>query len=322
VHSVFPSVYQSWKISSAGEAVGTVDQDRTTAVAGRIGAQPRMIPLEVNLRTSRGKQRSFRMRMVDDELFTPVLAYAALASVLQGNERAFGTATIQVDAQLELSGGRTVRIEDLFTQERPAQNAASLIAAPLAFVMGNELEPVQVLKLTVDVRSDEAIKSATLTRAWLERSGPIRAGSTIPLKLQLRSYRGEDRIETIPVAIPAHTRPGAYSLLVADAAALTAIEQREMRQSFVPKNLDQLVGALNRLRRGHHVYARVLRADDGVIVGGEYLPALPPSVLSVLGGANQGGGVVPLRSSTLWEFDLPLDVAVTGSRLLGFTVEP
>src|SRR5262249_44271955 len=36
VYSVFPSLYQSWKISSPAEAVGTLDQDRTTAVAGRM----------------------------------------------------------------------------------------------------------------------------------------------------------------------------------------------------------------------------------------------------------------------------------------------
>src|SRR5262245_52400920 len=38
VYSVFPSLYQSWKISVPdGDSVGTIVQDRTTAVAGRLG---------------------------------------------------------------------------------------------------------------------------------------------------------------------------------------------------------------------------------------------------------------------------------------------
>ena len=98
VYSVFPSLYQSWKISAAGDAVGTIEQDRITAIAGRIGKPPRMIPVEVKLTTSRGQERAFAFRMVEDELFSPVLAYVALASVLQSNERAFGTSTIRVDA--------------------------------------------------------------------------------------------------------------------------------------------------------------------------------------------------------------------------------
>src|SRR5713226_6345637 len=47
VYSIFPSLQQSWKISAALEPVGTMDQDRTTAIAGRLGAAPRMIPAQV-----------------------------------------------------------------------------------------------------------------------------------------------------------------------------------------------------------------------------------------------------------------------------------
>ena len=38
VYSVFPSLYQSWKIATSGEPVGTIEQDRTTAIAGRLAA--------------------------------------------------------------------------------------------------------------------------------------------------------------------------------------------------------------------------------------------------------------------------------------------
>ena len=134
----------SWKISSAADAVGTIEQDRITAVAGTIGKAPRMIPVDVKIKTSRGQERAFSFRMVDDELFSPVLAYVALASVLQSNERAFGTSTIRVDARLSLTGKREVRVEDLFTQEQPAMQAAGLVAAPLAYLMTNDFEPVRV----------------------------------------------------------------------------------------------------------------------------------------------------------------------------------
>ncbi len=321
VYSVFPSLYQSWKISSAGEAVGTIDQDRVTAIAGRLGATPRMIPVTVNLRTSRGQERKFSFRMVDDELFTPVLAYVALASVLQSNERAFGTSTVRVDARLSVTGKPDVVVEDLFTQEQPAMQAAALVAAPLAYLMTNDFERVKVEGLTVDVSSDETIQTASLERAWLERTGPVRPGMTVPLKVVLRTYRGESVSRTIPVEIPATAPAGTYSLLVANGDALTALEQREMRQTFQPRDLDQLIRAINNLRNNNHVYARLLRSDEGAIVRGEYLQSLPPSVLSVLGGAEQGVSVVPLRTAAVWDFELPTDYAVSGARLLAVSVE-
>jgi hypothetical protein len=321
VYSVFPSLYQSWKISAAGEAVGTVEQDRNTAIAGRIGATPRMIPVEVNLHTSRGDTRTFNFRMVDDELFTPVLAFVSLASVLQGQERAFGTATIAVDARLQLAGRPEVRVTDMFADEQPGMQAAALVAAPLAYLMANDFEPVKIEKLSIDVASQETTQTAAIERVWVERDGPLRAGTTVPVKVLLRSYRGETSTQTIPLEIPQSAAPGNYVLLVADGPALTAVEQREMRQGFVPRDLDQLIRAINALRHNHHLYARLLRSEDGAIVRGEYLQSLPPSALAVLGGADQGPGVVPLRTAAVWDFEQPTGYAVRGTRVLNLQIE-
>jgi hypothetical protein len=321
VYSVFPSLYQSWKIATTLDPVGTIDQDRTTAIAGRLGRTPRMIPVTVRLTTSRGQERQFAFRIVEDELFSPVLAYVSMLSVLQGNERAFGTSTIRLNARLTLSGGREVRVEDLFTEEQPAVQAAGLVAAPIAYVMSNDFERVTVEKVDLDVSSHETIQSASLQRVWVERTGPLRPGSVVPLKVLLRTYRGETITETIPLSIPSSAPAGTYSLLVSDATALTNLEQREMRQPFIPKDLDQLIRAINGLRRNNHVYARLMRPDEGAIVSGEYLQSLPPSVLSVLGTSEMGGTVIPIRTAAVWDFDLPTDYAVSGSRVLSITVE-
>jgi hypothetical protein len=319
VYSIFPSLYQSWKISSAGEPVGTIDQDRTTAISGRLGATPRMIPVEVTLTTSRGQERQFRFRIVDDELFSPVLAYVSVLSILQTNERAFGTSTMQVEGRVRLASGREVAVEDLFAEDGPALRSAALVAAPLAYLMSNEFERVSIEKLSIRVTSQEKTQTAALERAWLERSGPVRAGATVPLKLLLRTFRGETVSESIPVTIPANAPAGAYTLLLADAGTLTAIEQREMRQAFVPRDLEQLMRAINGLHRSNRIYARLLRADDGAIVDGEYLQSLPGSVLSVLGTAG-GGQVIPIRNAAVWDLELPTEYVFSGSRLLTLDV--
>jgi hypothetical protein len=320
IYSVFPSLQQSWKIATALEVVGTVDQDRTTAVAGHIGKAPRMIPVEVKLSTSRGTERKFSFRLVEDELFSPLLTYVSLLSVLQGNERAFGTSTIRVDGRLTLSDRREVRVEDLFTAGQPSVQAAALVAAPLAFVMTNEFQKVTVERLDLNVTSYETTQSASIQRAWIERAGPIRAGASVSVKVLLRTFRGDSVTETMPLAVPASAPAGSYSLLVADAAALTAVEQREMRQPFIPKDLDQLVRAINGLRKGNRLYARLVRPVEGAIVSGEYLPSLPGSVLSVLGASEQGTSVVPIRNAAVWDFELPTDYAVTGARTISLAI--
>jgi hypothetical protein len=321
VYSVFPSLQQSWKIAAAREPVGTVDQDRVTAIAGRLGKTPRMIPVEVALSTSRGQERRFSFRVVEDELFSPALTFVSLLSVLQGNERAFGTVSVRVEGTLALSDGRSIRVDDLFAERQPSNQAAALVAAPLAFVLTNGFQKVGVDRVDVKVSSFETNKSAVLDRVWVERSGPLRPGASVPVKVALRNFRGETEIETLPMVIPASAPAGNYTLLVSDAQNLTSVEQREMRQPFIPKDLDQLIRAINGLRRGNRIYARLMRPGDGAIVGGEYLPSLPSSVMSVLGAAEQGSSVVPIRTASIWDFELPTDSAVSGSRLISLSIE-
>jgi len=321
VHAVFPSLQASWKIASATDAIGTLDQDRTTAVSGRLGPLPRMMGVVVRLRSPRSAERVFRFKVAQDELLTPLVTYVSLLSVLQGHERAFGAATLRVEARLLLAGGREVRFEDVVASEQPAQAAAAAVAGPLVALAANDFERVSVDELALSVDAVESRETATLARAWLDAPLPLRPGSVVPLKVQLQTRRGETVTETLPIEVPASAVGGSYTLLVADASTMDLVEQREMRQAFAPRDLDSLVRALNRLRAGNRVYARLTRPAGGAVVGGEYLPALPSSVLSVLSSADQGTSVVALPSAAVWQGEIKAPRAVTGWRQLSVPVE-
>ena len=322
VYSVFPSLQVSWKIAAAQEAVGIMDQDRATTISGRLGEAPRMIPVEVRLRSPHASERTFRFRMVEDELFTPLLGYVALLSVFQGHERAVGAATLRIEGRLALAGGAEVRVRDVVASDQAAPQAAAALAGPLALLVGNDFEKVAIEKIDVSVDTAEALETATLVRAWVDHPLPLRPGSVAPVRVQLRTHRGETVTQTLQVAIPASAPTGSYTLLVADAATMDAVEQRETRQGFAPRDMGQLLRALNRLRAGSGIYARLTRPGGGAVVGGEYLPALPGSVLSVLSSSEQGTGVVvPLSASTVWAGQIVTDRAISGWRQITISVE-
>ena len=60
VHVVLPSLLSSSKIASLGRIVGTVEQDRATAIAGTLGRAPSMLPVHLALETDRGPRREFK----------------------------------------------------------------------------------------------------------------------------------------------------------------------------------------------------------------------------------------------------------------------
>ena len=176
---------------------------------------------------------------------------------------------------------------------------------------------MQIDAIDLNIKSTEEPRTATVERVWLDDPRP-RAGRTVPLKVLLRTYRGEDLLRTIPIQIPANVS-GNLSIMVADGARLNTTEQREARLPQ-PRSVPQLIKALNRGRQNNTLYIKLLGSDPGAVVNGEVLSSLPPSVLAVIEADRTGGNFNPLNSATLGEWSLPTEHAVSGSRVLTIQV--
>jgi hypothetical protein len=94
-----------------------------------------------------------------------------------------------------------------------------------------------------------------------------------------------------------------------------------MRRTLQPQSVAQMIRVLNEARRNNRIYIRVLTGAPGAVVHGEALTALPPSVLSVLEADRNGGSFSPIRSAAVGEYEIPMDVAVSGTRTLTIDVE-
>jgi hypothetical protein len=320
VYTVLPSLLSSFKLSTTGEVIGTFLQDRATAIAGRMGAGPRMIPVTINLTQARGSTRTFQFAVVNDQMFTPLMTYAALLNTMSSYERQYGAATFSVRGQAMVKGHEAIAFDDLFSTGQSAMDASAYIVAPLTYLMGNDFEKVEVSGLDLTIGSTEEPRTATLERVWIDDPRP-RAGRTVPLKILIRTYRGEDEVRTLPIQIPANASAN-LSIMVTDGSRLNQIESREARTPQQLRNVDSVIKSLNRARRNNTVYVRLLGTDAGAVVNGEVLSALPPSVLAVLEADRNGGTFNPVRSATIGEWEVATEHAVSGTRTLSLTVAP
>jgi hypothetical protein len=319
VHTLIPSLAASVKLASSGATIGTIEQDRATAVAGVLGKGPELIPIKISLENDRGLKKSFSFGVVNDQLFSPLLAYVTVYNTLLSYERENGIASYIVKGKALVKKHGEIAFEDLFTGERPSMGAAAYIAAPLTFLLTNEEEPVEIQELDLTIESAEQPRTATLERVWID-APRARAGRTVPLKVLLRTYRGDEVVRSVPIEIPP-TVSGSLSVLVSDGLRLAQFEQRELRQPQQPRGVSQMIRALNRARKNNRLYVRLLSPDAGAVVRGEQLSSLPPSVLAVLEGDRSSGEFAPLRNATVGEWELPNDYAVTGSRLLTIDID-
>lgn len=322
VYTMMPSLMSSFKISSMGEVIGTMQQDRATAIAGTLGKGPAVVPMKVTLQSQResGKsERTFTFNVANDQVFTPLLTYVALANTLSSYERQFGAATFSIKSRAQITGHDDLTLEDVFTGDNAVLGASTAIAGPITMLLSNDREPITVSGLSVSIDATESSRTSTIERVWLDELRP-RAGRTVPLKVLTRSYRGEDKISTVPIEIPANVS-GTVSLVVTDGRQLNAMEQRDLRRSLQPQSVAQMIRVLNETRRNNRIYIRLLNGTPGAVVKGEALTSLPPSVLSVLEGDSNGGSYTPIRSAAVGEWELAMDSAVTGSRTLTIDVE-
>jgi hypothetical protein len=318
VHAVLPSLMSSMKIAALGPAVGAFEQDRATAMAGVLGPVPATVPVRIALEREGSARRTFDLRVVNDQLFTPVLVYASVLSVLQSYEREVGAATFTVSGQTLVKGHQAIALEDVFTGDAPSSSAASYIVTPLTLLLRNDRAPVEIAGVDLTIRTMEAPRRATLERVWVD-GGPLLPGRTVPLNVLTRSYRGETALRTVPITVPAHAS-GTLTLLVSDGAGLTQWEQRERRQVLDAPSVDQLIRVFNTARKNNRLYVRLISNTPGAVVAGEPLPGLPPSVLAVYEADRQGGRVAPLRSAIVGEWEFPTDHAIVGSRQLTLTL--
>ena len=324
VFTLLPSLMNSFKISSLGETIGTMQQDRATAIAGTLGKGPALVPMTITVNSTRDGDaqpvsRTVKLNLVNDQLFTPLLAYVSMFNTLGSFERQYGAATISVKSRARLKGHGDLTLEDVFATDNPILGASAAVAGPLTLMLANNIAEVSVEGLDVTVNASETPRSVSIERVWLDDIRP-RPGRTVPLKVLTRSYRGEEKISTLPIEIPANA-PRELTVLVTDGRQLNAMEQRELRGSLQPQTIAQLMRVLNDVRRNNRIYVRLMTGRAGAVVNGEAMTALPPSVLSVLESDRNGGSFTPIRSAALGEWEIPADAAVTGSRMLTINLE-
>ena len=94
--------------------------------------------------------------------------------------------------------------------------------------------------------------------------------------------------------------------------------------SGTPRDLQQVLRELNKLRKTDRLYVKVLSTVPGVVIGGEELPSLPPSMITMMQtGRSSDRNTSGTRSSAVGEFELPAsDYVIQGQRSLNLTIIP
>jgi len=318
VYTVLPSLDTSMKIATLGPVIGVMDQDRSTAVGGTLGAPPKSLDINLTLQSERGGERKFSFQVIQDPSLTALFTYVAVLNSVIAYERQTGMLAIGASGTLSFGADGSIAIDDYFSGDGAITSVAGAIATPVGVAVANEFKRVTPERLDVTLKVAERTTIATIERVWLDTVKP-KFGATHTLQVQLRDFRGVARTISMPVTMPVHA-DGPVTLLVTDGTGLATLEQRDIKPGK-PASWPALLNDLTAARRGNRIYVRLITSSAGTVVAGETLPALPGSVRSVLD-ADATVGRAPVSKTVVGAWEQRLDAAVKGSREMTFTLSP
>ncbi len=316
VLTVLPSLDSSLKIATLGPVIGTVSQDRATAVGGTLGAGPNELAVTITLAGTRAPSRPMTFYVLQDQMLTPLFSYVAILNALTAYQRQSGVMSITATGSLSLGSSGAVTIDDAFTGDTALSAAATTISAPIGAAVTNEFRAAMPDKLDLTLRVSEDQQSTTIERVWLDTTKP-RFGATHSLQIALRDYRGAVETISMPVKMPAQAS-GPLTLLVSDASTLAALEQRELRPGKAA-SWPALLAQLNASRRNNRLYVRLISPGSGTVTGGDTLASLPGNVRSILD-ADSSVASSTIAKAVVGEWERRFDRVVKGSRELTLTL--
>jgi hypothetical protein len=317
VVTVIPNTLNSFKLTVPGQMVGSISQDRSTGIYGQLGHAPKMVPVTINLHTSRDHVETYRYEVANDEFLTPLLLNMTVYSTLTSSERSLGDSTVSVRGKIEVKGQEPITLERRFSMQGAGIAAAGSVAAPVQALLSSGFEGVELGPITLDIAATDSRRAATLDRIALDRS-EVHSGETVEVQAYVRTESGKQFVQRIPVQIPADVPPGQLVLFVGDGGTL---QQASASQSFVPQDLGQLVGAINKIKKNDRLYVKLFRITTGAVIGTDEMPNLPPSFVATLNSDRASGGYTPTVLSPLNEKELPpAEYVISGQQLIGITV--
>ena len=326
-----PSEWASFKIANIGEVVGSFEQDRASAIVGRLGPAPPMVPVELTLK-HRGGSSHYRFQIFQHPKISPLLLNLTLFNGIFGAIESGEELTYRLEGRMVVRGHDDVILDDMFSPTDSffpdAFFVVNSVGGAFRQVFTNPFETPQIDGINLTVELLPSRHAATIENAWSDKS-EVRPGETIRVKVVLQPYRGERLVREVSLTIPLQASPGELRVLVSDATLLNRLTQSFSFPGFFPgmgfgprvNSLEQLISLLNRERRNDRLYVAVFQQAPTLLVEDKVLPNVPLSQMNVLNhqaALGRPGNI--LFFSVLNENSEPLDQVLTGSHWLRLTV--
>jgi hypothetical protein len=320
VNGIIATLTSSFKLGSMTAMRGALLDDQTVGVAGRLGAAPALVPMELTIDYADKSQEPlvYKFNMMRHPKLTPLIASMAVSSAITGARELPQYHTLDYDIDVAFDNGKHVAVRNTLVNVSSAELFME-IATPMLAAAENPFERVFASRITGTVHVTPEARSAKILSINVPKL-KYRPGETLKAYVSYRPFRGEESILPIELELPKDLSDDTYQLVISDAERYLQDEQQAKPFRFDAETIDEVFGVLKDLEEVRHnaVYARLVRQPDGVAVGRTAMPHLPSSMRTILLGSGRSD-TTPFVSSTVKS--IPTQLVMEGSAEFEITID-
>lgn len=320
VHTVVASRTSSFKFSSPGPILGTLEFDQSFAVRGTMGTEPKTIPLTIHVdRYNAPQPRTYNCYLASDRTYTPMILQLALdgAALLHGDLPP--EHTVAYEAQVKLKGREPLVLKNTTSGQGPSEIEQNLYSiATLA--MNNPFEALEIESIEAGLTITPEDRTVSIQAVDVSQTR-VKPGQTISIAVSMQSFRSEPSSAVIDFTVPQNLAAGTYSLQVMGGTSYRRYVSTLSPQRFRAFDIETMMQALRRLNsfRNEGLYAVMPIPATGIVLQQHELPQLPQTKMLLMQDTKR---LRPIAAYQDWtESRSDLDKIVQGTAEIEITVE-
>ncbi|HEX3778000.1 MAG TPA: SpoIVB peptidase S55 domain-containing protein [Polyangiaceae bacterium] len=309
---------RSFKIGMAVRDVGTLVNDRQSAIVVSQTAKAPVIPVKVSIHGAPGfSSSSWNFEVAHDRFQTPSFAAVALGSALQEVANEHQDVSWTATSVLKIKGFPDLTVQDYGVSMGGTPEAGEFARSNLIRAMGailnNPWQPAIIESATMDVQLHYARDILRLRGAELLEP-EIDAGQPARVRLTLVPFSGPEITRVVSVPIPAHLAGQTVNLEIEPGYT-------EDRDQSAPDTLAEMIKNFqDPVYPAKSLVVTFNTGDAGVTFKGHIAKDLPPGALDAIRPETSSVSPETFQTSTRIVVDLP--EFMVGRDRVAVTVRP
>ncbi len=198
--TILPSTMSSIKVANTGPMIGTISQDRLSAISGTVGPTPAMIPVEIDVTSPGRPPRALKFNVARQQQLTPAIISAGLMQAIVGSNDAGLTNGFRLVSDVRFSSTQSLATNTLYAGPQAFSQGLGEFTQGLAQDLQNPYEKTFPQRVTFNIEALNENPSVTVSLFQLSRTA-ARSGDVVQATLAWRDFQGDSHREVIDIPV-------------------------------------------------------------------------------------------------------------------------